>query len=295
MDLEDTFGWIGCFLNTCFFLVELIPFINIIRGKVYFEDSPGFFMSASYANSFLWSIYGDLVFSEQIKTTNMIGCLICFIALMIYLSYERKKYLLDSILNFLMIFMVSWAVFKYLSIEVDDDRVVGKLCFCSSCIIYMHFYYIIYRVVKEKNYMLIPFNHITIYFVNSIIWIFYGIVTNDFYVILPNSMGTLLSLIQVLLKMILPLMKIMEMKRIKKKIKKIKLTKKIKTIIMIKMIKMKKKIIKSKMKMKIHLRIFQSLLKLLVKMIIKCHKKIIIFIKLLKLIIYKLINLLNFD
>ena len=199
MDLEDTFGWIGCFLNTCFFLVELIPFINIIRGKVYFEDSPGFFMSASYANSFLWSIYGDLVFSEQIKTTNMIACLICFIALMIYLSYERKKYLLDSILNFLMIFMVSWAVFKYLSIEVDDDRVVGKLCFCSSCIIYMHFYYIIYRVVKEKNYMLIPFNHITIYFVNSIIWIFYGIVTNDFYVILPNSMGTLLSLIQVII------------------------------------------------------------------------------------------------
>jgi len=199
MDLEDTFGWIGCFLSTCFFLVELIPFINIIRGKVYFEDSPGFFMSASYANCFLWMIYGDLVFSETIKTTNMIACLICFVAMIIYLIYERKKFLLDSILNFLIIFMASWAVFKYLSIEVDDDRVVGKLCFCSSCIIYIYFYYIIYRVVKEKNYMLIGFNHITIYFVNSMIWIFYGIVTNDFYVILPNSMGTFLSLIQVII------------------------------------------------------------------------------------------------
>ena len=31
------------------------------------------------------------------------------------------------------------------------------------------------------------------------IWIFYGIVTNDFYVILSNSMGTLLSLIQVII------------------------------------------------------------------------------------------------
>ena len=199
MDLEDTFGWIGCFLSTSFFFVELIPFINIIRGKLYFEDSPGFFMSASYANCFLWMIYGDLVFSETIKTTNMIACLICFVAMIIYLIYERKKFLLDSILNFLIIFMASWAVFKYLSIEVDDDRVVGKLCFCSSCIIYIYFYYIIYRVVKEKNYMLIGFNHITIYFVNSMIWIFYGIVTNDFYVILPNSMGTLLSLIQVII------------------------------------------------------------------------------------------------
>ena len=199
LDLEDTFGWVGCFLSTCFFIVELIPFINIIRGKVYFEDSPGFFMSASYANSFLWMIYGDLAFSETIKTTHMIACLICLIAMIIYLIYERKKYLLDSILNFLVIFMASWAVFKYLSIEVDDDRVVGKLCFCSSCIIYIHFYYIIYRVIKEKNYMLIGFNHITIYFVNSIIWVFYGIVTNDFYVILPNTMGTLLSLIQVII------------------------------------------------------------------------------------------------
>ena len=198
MDLEDTFGWIGCFLTTSFFLVELIPFIKIIKGKLYYEDAPGFFMSASYANSFLWMIYGDLVFSDPIKTTNMISCFICLIAMIIYLIYERKKYLLDSILNFLIIFMASWAVFKYLSIEVDDDRVVGKLCFCSSCVIYIHFYHIIYRVIKEKNYMLIGFNHITIYFVNSMIWIFNGIVTNDFYVIICNSMGTLLSLIQVI-------------------------------------------------------------------------------------------------
>ena len=74
-------------------------------------------MSASYVNCFLWMIYGDLVFSETIKTTNKIAWLICFVAMKIYLIYERKKFLLDSILNLLIIFMASWAVFKYLSMK----------------------------------------------------------------------------------------------------------------------------------------------------------------------------------
>ena len=40
----------------------------------------------------------------------------------------------------------SWGYY----IEVDDDIVVGKLCFLSSLNIYTYFYLILYRVIKEK-------------------------------------------------------------------------------------------------------------------------------------------------
>lgn len=199
MDLEDTFGWIGCALTTCFFLPQLIPFINICKGKLNFEDAPGYFISISYINSFLWMIYGEEIFSDQVKITNFIACLICLIAMIIYLCYEIKKYVLDSILNFLIIFMASWAVYKYLFIEIDDDGVVGKLCFCSSLLIYSYYGYIIYRVINEKNYMLIQFHFMSIYFVGCMIWIFFGIVTKDLYVVFPYSMGFIISLVQIVL------------------------------------------------------------------------------------------------
>lgn len=197
--LDDALGWIGCGLTAVYHLVQLGPFIKVAQGTLNFEESPGYFISSLYINSFLWMVYGELAFSDQICYTNLITSLICLVGMLIYVINERKKYLFDSIMNFLIIFMASWSVYKYLSIEVDDDRVVGKLCFLSSLNIYSYFYFILYRVIKEKNYMLISFNYTTIYFVNSLVWFSYGIVTKDVYVICPYSIGIILSLIKIII------------------------------------------------------------------------------------------------
>lgn len=197
--LDDAVGWIGCGLSSVYHLLQIGPFIKIIQGTMTFEDSPGYFISSLYINSFLWMIYGEMAFSDQLIYTNLITSLICLFAMLTYIINERKKYCLDSILNFLIIFMASWSVYKYLSIEVDDDRVVGKLCFLSSLNIYTYFYLILYRVIKEKNYLLIDFNYTAIYFINALVWFFYGIVTKDLYVICPYSMGIILFLVQIII------------------------------------------------------------------------------------------------
>ena len=199
MDLEDIVGWIGCILTTCFFIPQLNPFINIVKGKLYFEDAPGFFISSCYANCFLWMIYGEMIFSDQIRITNMIACFICLIAMIIYLIYEFKKYLLDTILNVLILFMASWAIYKFLNITIDDDRIVGKICISSSIINILNFVYVIYRVIKEKNYMLIHFYYTTIYFLSSLVWLFYGIIIKDIYVVFPYILSTIISLIQIII------------------------------------------------------------------------------------------------
>lgn len=198
VDLEDATGWIGCIISTSFYIISIAPFYKVIQGKLYFEDSPGFFISACYANCFLWWLYGDLSFSDTVKTTNAISSLICLFGMMIYIFYERKKYLLDSILNFFLIIMVSWSVFKYLSIEVDDPRVAGKYCFCSSIIVFSYFLYNIHKIIIEKKFTIIKFTNITIYFLNSIIWVCNGLSIKDFYIIIPNSLGVLISLVQII-------------------------------------------------------------------------------------------------
>ena len=199
MDFEDLVGWTGCFLTTCFYIPQLGPFIQVLKKKLYFEDAPGFFISSCYANCFIWMIYGDMIFSDQLRITNIIACLICLIAIFIYLFYEIKKYTLDSILNFLILFMASWAVYKYLTIVLDDDRLVGKLCICTSIVIYLYFSYIIYRVIKEKNYLLIHLYQIIIYFVSCLVWLLYGIIAKDLYVVFPYAMGAVFSLLLIVI------------------------------------------------------------------------------------------------
>ena len=198
VDLEDATGWIGCIVSTCYYIISVAPFYKVIQERINFEDSPGFFNSISYCNCFLWWLYGDLSFSDTVKATNFIALLICLFGMLIYIFYERKKYLLDSILNFLLIIMVSWSVFKYLIIEVDDPRVAGKLCFCTSIVVFSYFIYNIYKVIIDKNYALIKFTNITIYLINSMIWVCNGLSIKDFYIIIPNCLGVLISLVQII-------------------------------------------------------------------------------------------------
>lgn len=197
--IEEIVGWIGCGLTICYFVPQLIPFIQILQGKLYFEDAPGLFMSTCYANSFLWYIYGEMIFSDQIRISNMIACIICLISMGIYLIYEIRKYLIDTILNILIIIMASWAAYKYLTIAVDDDGVVGKICFCSSILLYIYFLYIINRVIKEKNFLLIQFNYTCIYLLKATAWLAYGIITKDYYVISPYVIGIIISLIMIII------------------------------------------------------------------------------------------------
>ena len=199
MDLEDALGWVGCTLTIFSFIFQLIPFINIINGKINFENSPYIFISISYINNYLWMIYGEMIFSSHMKTANLIASFLCLIALIIYLSYELKKETLDSILNFSIIILASWSIYKFLVIEIGSDILVGKFCICSSIILYLYFGNVIYKVLKQKNFMIIQFNFITFYFVNCMAWLFFGIVTKDFYVIFPYAIGLILSMTQIII------------------------------------------------------------------------------------------------
>lgn len=199
VDLEDTVGWIGCVITTCYYIPQMGPFIKVMQKKINFEDAPGFFISISYLNCFLWMIYGDQIFSDTVRTTFLIACFICLFNMIVYIIYETKKYLMDAILNFLIIFMASWSIYKYLTIEVDDDKVVGSICLVTSTILYSYFGYIIYKVINEKNFMLIHFNTTSIYFVSSLLWLTYGIVIKDLFMLFTYTTGSIISLIEIII------------------------------------------------------------------------------------------------
>ena len=131
-------------------------YINVFKGKISYEDTPGIVVTVSYANCFCWCIYGKLIYSNQIKICNLIGAVSSFFLISIYLLYESKKYTLDAILNSIIIIAGLYAIYRGFTIVIEDDSIIGKICIGISCLVFLSPIQIIYRVLREKNYNLIP-------------------------------------------------------------------------------------------------------------------------------------------
>ena len=196
--IEDVFGWVATCLTMCFYISPVIPFIQVFKGKLSYEDTPGILVTASYVNCFCWYIYGDMVFSQQVKICNCIGAISSLCLICIYLAYEVRKYTLDAILNALIILTGSYAVYRGLTIVVDDDAVVGKICNVTSIIVFLSPIQILYRVFREKNnYFLIPIYTAWVSLFSTGCWVTYGILISDIYIQIPNIIGIILAIVQI--------------------------------------------------------------------------------------------------
>ena len=140
-----------------------------------------------------------MIVSDQIKYCYMIGGIVNLILMIIYLAYEVKKYLVDSILNTLILITGTWALYWALTFIIEDDRIVGKICIGTSCVVFLSPIQIIYKVIKEKNYILIPIYNCYLIFLYSICWVVYGIFITDFYVVFPNAIAIVLALVEIII------------------------------------------------------------------------------------------------
>ena len=197
--VQECFGWAATAITVLSFLSPVFPYINVLKGKLNFEDTPAVLVTTCYVNYFCWYIYGDMIFSDQIKYCYMIGGIVNLVLMIIYLAYEVKKFLVDSILNTLILITGTWALYRALTVIIDDDRIVGKICIGTSCIVFLSPIQIIYKVIKEKNYILIPIYNCYMIFLYAICWVVYGIFITDFYVVFPNSIAIVLALIEIII------------------------------------------------------------------------------------------------
>ena len=197
-NIQEPIGWVAGGLTILYYLAPVGHFLNVLKGRLYYEDTPGAFVTICYINCFIWYIYGDMIFSEQIKMSNLISSCISLVLIVIYLAYELKKYLADTILNALILITGSWSVYRALTIIIDDDRIVGKICIVTTVFVFITPIQILYKVIKEKDYILIPIYSAFSYFLASIAWVIYGILYSDFYLIFAHAAGIVLSFIQII-------------------------------------------------------------------------------------------------
>lgn len=196
---QEAIGWTAFALNSYFLLFPTIPFYNLIKGKLNFEDAPGAYAAINYLNCLCWFLYSDLLISDQIKVINLIGMVASGIYVLIYLFYEIRVYKLDTILNTLILGSGTYMIYLSLTDIIEDDTVIGKICFGTHCLLFFFPIQNIYQVIKQKNFMLIPFCSAWGSMFMSICWILYGIMITEIYLVLPHCINIILATVQIIM------------------------------------------------------------------------------------------------
>ncbi|KAI3470278.1 hypothetical protein Pfo_026941 [Paulownia fortunei] len=202
-DLAFIFGLLGNVVSFLVFLAPMPTFYTIWKKK----SSEGF-QSIPYSVAFfsasLLLFYALLKKNAyMIVSINSIGCVIETIYLFIYVLYAPKKtkiFTMRLILLFVvgglgLIMVVSLLVFK------GSKRVslIGWTCAIINIAVFAAPLSVMRQVIKTKSVEFMPFTLSFFLTLCATMWFFYGFFVQDYYIALPNVLGFLFGITQMIL------------------------------------------------------------------------------------------------
>ncbi|KAK7316839.1 hypothetical protein RJT34_00593 [Clitoria ternatea] len=201
------FGLLGNVISFMVFLAPLPTFYQIYKKK-----STEGFQALPYVvalfSSMLW-IYYALVKKDAsllLITINTFGCVIETTYLSIFLVYAPKKIRLSTIklLLVLNVFGYGAMLLSTLYFTKGSKRlsVIGWICLVFNIGVFAAPLCIMKRVIKTKSVEFMPFSLSFFLTLNAVMWFFYGLLLNDYYIALPNTLGFLFGIIQMVLYLI---------------------------------------------------------------------------------------------
>ena len=198
-DLGSTiFGWVGTALALYFYIAPIVPFVKVIKGEMTWKQSPGVLLLCSFLNCILWSDYGLITNQFSIYLANGLGGTITLIYITIFLIHVAdRKVLLSLFYNFFLICCIVeiYFVFYYLV----PFKVTGIIANIFNVLMYAAPGEKIYQICKGASYQLIPIWSTIGGTACSTSWMCYGIYQKDIYVVIPNALGVLASIVQIVI------------------------------------------------------------------------------------------------
>ena len=198
-DLGSTiFGWVGNALALYFYIAPIVPFVKVIKGQMTWKQSPGVLLLCSFLNCILWSDYGLITNQFLLYLANGLGGTITLIYITIFLIHVAdRKVLLSLFYNFFLICCIVeiYFVFYYLV----PFKVTGIIANIFNVLMYAAPGEKIYQICKGASYQLIPIWSTIGGTACSTSWMCYGIYQKDYYVVIPNALGVLASIVQIVI------------------------------------------------------------------------------------------------
>ncbi|KAL5541882.1 hypothetical protein UlMin_009592 [Ulmus minor] len=196
-------GIIGNIISVLVFLSPVGTFWRIIRNRST-EDFESLPYICTLLNSSLWTYYGIIKPKEiLVATVNGFGALVEAIYVILFLLYAPAKMrantgFLVGILN--VGFLATAILVTRLALEGDAGTdALGFICAGLNIIMYGSPLAAMKTVVTNKSVEYMPFFLSFALFLNGGIWTFYAFLVDDIFLGVPNGIGFLLGIAQLVL------------------------------------------------------------------------------------------------
>ncbi|KAJ4845380.1 Bidirectional sugar transporter sweet5 [Turnera subulata] len=207
-DTETTRTIVGILGNIISFFLFLSPvptFATIIKDKAVHNFKPHPYV-ATVLNCMMWSFYG-LPFvkpdSILVLTINAIGLAMEIVYVIIFFTYSPNKLRIKITVALLceIGFMAAVVLITMLCFHTTGKRsmFVGILCIIFNIIMYASPLAVMKMVIKSKSVKYMPFTLSLANFLNGCIWVVYAFLKFDINIFLPNCLGTMSGLVQLIL------------------------------------------------------------------------------------------------
>ncbi|KAG2625396.1 bidirectional sugar transporter SWEET5-like [Panicum virgatum] len=203
--VRNIVGIIGNVISFGLFLSPLPTFIQIVNKGDVEKFVPDPYL-ATFLNCALWVFYGLPIVhpnSILVVTINGTGLLIETVYLSIFFAYapRPKRLKMLGVLAVELVFLAAVAAGVLLGAHTTDQRsmVVGSICIFFGTIMYAAPLTVMKRVITTKSVEYMPFTLSLVSFLNGICWTTYALIRFDIFITIPNGLGTLLGLAQLIL------------------------------------------------------------------------------------------------
>lgn len=197
------FGVLGNLISFMVYLAPVPTFWRVCKKK-----STEGFQSIPYVvalfSAMLWIFYALIkTDAEFLITINTAGCFIESTYIVLYLIYAPKnaKIYTAKLILLVNVGMFGAIVLVSLLCAKGSDRVVilGWICVGFSVSVFVAPLSIIRLVIRTKSVEFMPFSLSLFLTLSAVAWFFYGFLSHDKYIAIPNVMGFVFGLIQMVL------------------------------------------------------------------------------------------------
>ncbi|KAI5432391.1 hypothetical protein KIW84_036222 [Lathyrus oleraceus] len=200
------FGLLGNIVSFLVFLAPLPTFYSIYKKK----SSEGF-QSIPYVVALLSALlllyYGFLKTNALlIITINCIGCVIEVIYLIMFIIYAPKKLKISTLILILVAdiggFGMTMIITFFIVKRAFRVHAVGLICAIFNIAVFAAPLSIMRRVIKTRSVEFMPFSLSLFLTLCATMWFFYGLFDKDNYIMMPNVLGFLFGISQMILYLI---------------------------------------------------------------------------------------------
>ncbi|KAF8696836.1 hypothetical protein HU200_036475 [Digitaria exilis] len=202
---RNVVGIIGNVISFGLFLSPVPTFWRICKAKDVEEFKADPYL-ATLLNCMLWVFYGIPVVhpnSILVVTINGIGLVIEAAYLTIFFLYSdgRKRKRAFLVLAVEIVFVAIVVVSVLLAAHTHEKRsmIVGILCVIFGTMMYASPLTVMKQVITTKSVEYMPFFLSLVCFLNGLCWTAYALIRFDLYLTIPNGLGTLFGLAQLIL------------------------------------------------------------------------------------------------